>query len=399
MVAAMATCSGCSLITHKEAKADAQQRWEHVRANIKQRLAEQQYASGRFEEAARTAAEAISLNTELVSSYVLLARTYIELGKTTSAMQILDTAANKGLASPRLHYTRGLVFENQAKFAEALLAYSQAIELEPGNIDFLSAQAECLATTGKTTQALDVLGNGMEPMDDNGTVALLRAHIAGLRGDDVESVRLLRNAHQKNPANPLIREELGRWLTSQGHYAEALIVLEPLISKPIDSEMNGAVRRSAATCYLMRNDPASAYAVLRVYAEDHPADTSAQLLLAKAALGENDMLTAMRAIDLAARHGSDRPEVRLVRAAIRWKRGRLSEAVSDLRSALAANPTDVEAHCLLGEVLAAQSKPDDARSQFRLAQQLEPASAWAGAGLASLTDSADAPTPVPIRRQ
>ena len=314
-------------------------------------------------------------------------------------MQILRTTADKGLASPQLHYTRGLVLENQGKFAEALLAYSQAIELEPGNIDFLSAQAECLATTGKTTQALDVLGNRMESIDDNGTLALLRAHIAALLGDDVESVRLLRNAHQKNPANPLIREELGRWLTSQGHFAEALIVLEPLISQPIDSEMNGAVRRSAATCYLMRNDPASAHAVLKLYAEDHPTDTSAQLLLAKAALGKNDMLTAMRAIDLAARHGSDRPEVRLVRAAIRWKRGRLSEAVSDLRSALAANPTDVEAHCLLGEVLSAQSRPDEARSQFRLAQQLEPASAWADAGLASLPNPAGAATRIPVSPQ
>ena len=409
LIAALTLISGCSTTTHKEAKAQAQLRWKHVRANIKQQLAEQQHAAGRFEDSARTAAEAISLDPKLASSYELLARSYIELGKIASAMQTLRTAANNGVESPRMHYTRGIVLENQGRSEEALAAYAKALELEPGNIDFLVALAECLATSGRTGEALEILDDEAQLLDDDGTVALLRAQIAALLGDHSEAILLLRNVRRKNPGNHLAREELGRLLARTGQCAEALRVLDPLINESDTGEVTsknwlpggktqqagnatglpgGTVRRAMATCYLRLNDFASAKAVLASYAETHPTDAPAQLLLAKAALGSYDMLTAMRAIDLAGRHGGDRSEVRLVRAAIRWKRGRLDAAAADLRSVIAVDPTDVQAHCLLGEVLSAQRKPDAARTQFQLARQLDPDSAWATLGLESIERAA-----------
>ena len=108
------------------------------------------------------------------------------------------------------------------------------------------------------------------------------------------------------------------------------------------------------------------------------------MLLAKAALGLNDLRTASRAIELAGRNGDGQSEFKLVRAAVRWKRGRFDAAAVDLRGLVAADPTDVEAHCLLAEVLSAQGRPRAARSQFQLARQLDPDSAWAQAGLASI---------------
>ena len=421
LVAVLSIMSGCTTPTHKEAKAQAHQRWRHVRANIKQRLAEQQHAAGHFEDSARTAAEAISLDPKFASSYELLARCYIELGKITSATRTLRMAAHNGVESPKMHYTRGIVLEDQGRSEEALAAYARALELEPGNLDFLVALAECLATSGRTGEALELLDDEAQLLDDDGTVALLRAHIAALEGNEGEAISLLRNVRRKNPGNHLARAELGRLLARTGQCAEALRVLDPLIREPNTGRVTGSgapgpggtVRRAMATCYLRLNDFAPAKAVLASYAESHPTDAPAQLLLAKAALGSYDMLTAMRAIDLAGRHGGDRSashrhtqlagfhrsEVRLVRAAIRWKRGRFDAAAADLRSVIASDPTDVQAHCLLGEVLSAQRKPDAARTQFRLARQLEPGSAWAALGLASIERAAKIRPPVVLPPQ
>ena len=108
------------------------------------------------------------------------------------------------------------------------------------------------------------------------------------------------------------------------------------------------------------------------------------MLLAKAAILTNDVITALRAIDLAQQREPDHPELLLVRSAIRWKRGKLAAAASDLYDVLQNNPNDIEAHCLLGEVLHGQQRFEAACTHFREALKIDPQCAWATAGLKAL---------------
>ena len=144
----------------------------------------------------------------------------IELGKIASATQTFRLAADNGVDSPQMHYTRGIVLENQGLSEEALDAYARALELEPGNIDYLVALAECLATNGRTAEAAEILGSDAQLLNDDGSIAMLRAHIAALEGDDSEAVRLLRHVRRSNPGSHLAREELGRLLARTGQCAE-----------------------------------------------------------------------------------------------------------------------------------------------------------------------------------
>ena len=107
-------------------------------------------------------------------------------------------------------------------------------------------------------------------------------------------------------------------------------------------------------------------------------------MLAKAAIATNDVVTALRAVHQVESREPHRPELWLVRAAVQWKRGNLASAASDLYDVLQNNPHDVEAHCLLAEVLNAQGRAVAAGTHFARAQKIDPSFEWAAEGLKSL---------------
>lgn len=379
--------TACSTLNHSDAKLQGRQRWNQVRGRVKCQLAEQQYESGLFDAAARTVAESIALDPKQVDAYVLLALANLELGKSASAQRVLDAARRIGLTSADLIYLQGVILEQRDNYQTAVEKYAQARALDPNNVDYLVAQAECLVALNRPAAALELLDEHADRLDDDGTVSTLTAHIAALLGNVEEASKRYQRALVTCEGSRLIAEELGRLLVRAGRYEEALAVLGPLAAKSNGDKDDGAVRRALATSHLAIGDAASAKHVLSDYAASHPDDTLAQLLLAKAAIATNDALTALRAVDLAQQHEPHRPELWFVRAAVRWKRGNLSAAASDLYDVLQNDPDDVEAHCLLAEVLHGRGQLTAARTHFERALEIDPTCAWAVEGLKSVRNA------------
>jgi len=188
--------------------------------------------------------------------------------------------------------------------------------------------------------------------------------------------------------NPNVAEELGLLFVRADRCEEALALLRPLLDAAGESEA-AAVRRGIAICSLTLGDPTSAKAVLIDYARLHPEDGPAQLLLAMAALETNDLLTAARAADLAEQIAPGRGDAALVRAAILWHRTHYAAAADALYVILEKEPTNVEAYCLLAEVLRAQNQYDAAKDCFERALRINPSCIVARHALVSLSETAD----------
>jgi len=209
-------------------------------------------------------------------------------------------------------------------------------------------------------------------------------------GDWDGAAQRLRQAAVALSDNPVVTEELGLLFVRVGRCSEALALLRPLVGAAGESE-GGAVRRGVATCYLALGDPKSAERVLIDYARRRTDDGHAQLLLAQAALETNDLLTASRASGLAEQSSPGRPAIALLRAAVQWRRNEYAAAAETLYQLLEKAPSNVEAYCLLGEVLRVQGQEDAAQDCFQRALRLDPKSAWALQASSAFSSGADAP--------
>ena len=361
----------CHRPSHPEAKKQAEQRWNQVRAGVKLQLARQQYDGGLFDEVVRTVSESIGLDSTRPEAYVLLARANLELSRPASAEQALEAARRSGFDSADLHYMRGVILEQRNDLTGAVEEYAQARMLNAENVDYLVALAECLVALDRFQESLALLDENSHRFDDNGTVAVLAGRVAALLGDWDGAAKRLEQAAVILGDRSIVAEELGLLFVRVGRCEEAVALLRPLIDAAGESEA-ASVRRGIAACYLTLGDARGAKAVLIDYARLHLEDGPAQLLLARAALETNDLLTAARAASLAESVAPGRADIALVRAAVQWRRTEYAAAAETLYGLLEKEPANSAAYCLLAEVLRAQGQDDTARDCLKRALDVDP---------------------------
>jgi Flp pilus assembly protein TadD len=274
--------------------------------------------------------------------------------------------------------------ELRGDYPAASSAFEEARRTDPTNVEYVVASVECLASLDRVTEAWALLEESNSQRNDDGSLMALRAHLRSLGIQEPDHGLTVSSFRQAIEGSRVLAEEVGRRLAEQGRCREALAVLGPLVTANREPEPTGSVLRAAAACHLAMNNPSAATAVLGEFAQANPEDTLAQLLVAKAALANDDMTAALRAIDLVQQREPHRPDLWLLRAAVHWKRGNLTAAANDLFDVLRDDPTDVEAHCLLGEVYQAQERRDAARDQFRQALAIDPECSWASAAVRKL---------------
>lgn len=382
MLATLSLTPGCKTPTHAEAKVQAEQRWSQVRGQVKLQLARQQFGRGLFEETIKTLREATTLDAS-AEAYALLAKANLELGKSTTAEQVLMVAGKLGLASAELHYLQGVVLEQRNELEPALDQYEKACSLDATRVAYLLARIETLVALDRAKEALALADASAHQFDDDASVALIGASIAALNGDRRGALERFQNPSIQNSGSRVATEVFGILLASQDRCSEAIRILQPLsdVSDADAPEMSAQARRTLAECHLTENEPAMAIDVLSTYAAATPGDRASQVLLAKAALAAGEYMVGLQALEQARRSGRTSAETDLLLAAIHWKRNDLASAETLLDQILAAHPADVDAWCMRGEVLLGLGQNEAARVAFERAMDLDPECGWAATHL------------------
>jgi Flp pilus assembly protein TadD len=377
----LCSLAGCQTPTHAQAKVQAEQRWSQVRGQVKLQLARQQFERGLFEDSIKTLQEATTLDSTSADAYAMLAKANLELGKSTTAEQVLTAAEKMGLTSADLHYFRGVVLEQRNELDAALSQYVKACSLDATRVEYLLARIETLVALNRTQEALALADSSANQFDDDASIALLGARIAALTGDDKGALERFQNPSIQNAGSRVATEELGTLLATQGRCSETIRILQPLCdssAKELDAPaVSAQARRTLAECYLTENQPKLAIGVLYDHAVANPADKASQLLLAKAGLAAGEYMTALQALEQAGRGSRSSPEVELLLATTHWKRNDLGSAESVLDQVLTTYPGDVDAWCLRGELLLELGRREEARSAFERATQIDPECGWA----------------------
>ncbi|UCF32689.1 MAG: tetratricopeptide repeat protein [Phycisphaerales bacterium] len=386
-VALLLVATGCSQWTNPSDQERAEQHWAEVRAQLKHQVAQNQFDSGAFEDAAKTIAEAIMLHPTQPDYYVLLAQSRLELGESAQALQVLKAAEALEVRSAGLAYTEGVLLERTEDLEQALDRYKEARNLDPDNIDYLVAQAECLAALGHVQAARDLVHEDLDEHAHDETLCMLAGHLAVALGDTKEAVEWFGRAMSSMPENNLVVEAYGLALVQEKRYAEAASVLRPLLARAGNDERLDLARRAVALCDLQLGRHEEALSTLRDYSGRHVDDVGAQILLAKAALAVGDTLTASLATDRATRTRPDHPEARFVRAVLLFKRGELQRAATLLENIINDNPRDAEALCILAEIRLADGENHEARALLQRAMRADPGCTWAKDRLNRISDA------------
>ncbi len=323
---ALALLCGCQAPQQK-AQVEATQRWNVARAQVKARLAADQFAAGDLAAAAKEMNEARKLDPENPALVPLQARIWLAEGKLGPAAALLEKAGHQSPPDAEAVYLLGVVRQQQEKWDAALAAYEQAAALEPAEPHYAATVAQTYLQRREPQRALEFLDSVAASLSWLDDYQAARAEACEQAGDWAGAATAWQRIAQGPGADVTIRERLADALYRAGRFDEAVPLLEALCDQP-DA---GAARRNRVQLVeglLAAGRPAAAREQAQALVQGHPNDAPALRLLARTLAAEGDCAAARRVIGQALAADADDPLTMELAAALAWREGEFDAAAA-----------------------------------------------------------------------
>jgi tetratricopeptide (TPR) repeat protein len=365
-------------------RAGAQQHWDEVRGGIQLQLAENQFRSGRLDDAEKTLEQALALAPDNPKTHLLVARLHLERGDLAKARNAVEQALALSVREAEAEYVAGIIAQRYGDLPAALDHYTAATALSPQTAHYVIAEAETLAALDRPIDAMELIESRIGDFDGNAPLRMLAAHLNQTLGLRAPAADYAREAIRIQDDDASLVVEAGRILVWAGQYDEAVTVLRPLVDKASSThastkettELAGplapSVLRDLAAAYMARRQWREAqWAVKLVMARDDT-DVAAWCLYVQSALMMNDLDAAGEAVRSLQTNTPATPETLLLAGYVALRRGAPEEAFNAATQAIRMNDGLFAAHCLLGRACEALGRMEQAENAYAKAASLEP---------------------------
>lgn len=376
-----------SLHTQPDRASAATENWREVRARLKLQMAQQAFDAGNLKGARAELAESTSLDAHHAAAYVLQAKLDLSEGQLAAAADAIAMALQQPDAGPDADFVAGAVAERSGRNEDALTHYERALARSPNDPEYVLAVATVMAASRRAPDALKLVESRLSDFDSDLPLRLFAADTALMLGENDVALREYHEAVRLSNDDPVVREKLGLALAWTGKHAEAIAVLQPLVSAAMHSYRPGkpsrqaesgdgdrpprpgstaTVRRTLASSYLATGAAQDALPILQALLRENNTDVEAWVLLSRVGLAANDRQILREAAgrlkefgenSSIAAAGAGSGDLRVLAAHCWLKAGAWREALGAAQSALKLNPRDVLALYVVAEVLREKGQP------------------------------------------
>ena len=237
---------GCQS-THEDGKQAAVERWNHMRAQVKARLAADQLAEGNLAKASAELAEAYGLDPTNPELTPLLARVRMANGDSGYAQRLLAGMKGSGPAQAEVEYLLGVIFQQQEKWDRALACFVQATEHNPDEVAYLVALSQTFLQLGLPEEARQRLEAHESAFGWKPAYHATLAECHELLDQWAEAASAWRKVVDRAPDATDIRERFAMALYRAGKSQEAGEVLKQVVDDP-EFDPSDVLRLALADC-------------------------------------------------------------------------------------------------------------------------------------------------------
>jgi tetratricopeptide (TPR) repeat protein len=286
IVAIAIMASGC--LSHSQDKKAAAERWDKMSSKMKIAVAQQQFDSGKYAEAAKTVGECLKADPNMPRAHLLAGKILFVQGQTSQGTAELEKAVKLDEKLDNGWYWLGIAAEEKSQTAKAYECYQKALDLNGSNIDYSLAVARTLVVLDKTDEAITLLKDkmGLFPADVE-----LKAKCADLlcrQQHYDEAMALYRQAALLAPEREDIAESFGNCCILAGQWTAASEVYTKLTESCTDENKKAAYLQLLGMCQVNAGQYGGAvtsYSKLNAKERDNP---NVWLRMGQAALGAGD---------------------------------------------------------------------------------------------------------------
>ncbi len=225
---AAAVCTGCQ--SDVQTKKAAQERWNKTTAQMKLAMAGRQIDAGDYAQAAKMIQQCLSNDPNNPRAHVLYGRLLLADGSCSEAVEQFRLAVKTDKGLYEGWYWLGVAAEETRDYRGAYVYYTQALSLEPTNIDYILAVADALVARNKTTEALELLSQKMAVLPRDVSLKVATADLVLRQGNTERAIKLYEQAALSADDSD-IAESLGYCYMLAGQWEAAAEVFEKLAAQ------------------------------------------------------------------------------------------------------------------------------------------------------------------------
>jgi Flp pilus assembly protein TadD len=384
LFALIVLAAGCqSTQNHQtQARAEAQQTWDHARANVMGSLAHDQYENGNFDKCRATLDEALQYAPNDAKLLILSAKLAIEQGQLELAERELAVARKSDPKNAEADYLSGIVCQRWQQPQTAYEFYTSATQKAPAELAYLMARAETLVALDRRDEAMALLEEKLIYFEHNAAIRDAVGQLMVQKGQYTQACEILREASVLDDADDQIREHLAFACYYAGDCHGAADLLRRLSTEDKYAK-RPEIYLTLGECELTVGHPAAARGAFETAAQINPGDTHPWLGVAKAALRMSDYRRAELSINKALAIDASSTDAQLLSGYLRLRQNRLSDALTAFRNANTSG-SDPEAICMIGFTYERMGQHAQAARFYAQALKLKPHDQLATRLMASL---------------
>ncbi len=269
-----------------------------------------------------------------------LAFALVRDGKYDAAVKPLVRTVSLGGADGKVYGLLGFAYMNQARYASAEAAYSQAMVYEPDNVDFRLGAVKCAVASANYDHALALLAELLKDYPERENLWTLEANIHIQREQPAKaatSLEMLRRLGKITPKSLYLLGDLYLAVEARdlalGAYLEAIAA---------DNGQNASKALRAA-----------------------------QILIGRGAWDESAKLLARIRATTPSVAGGEEVKLLKLESKVAMGTGAGSDAVRVLEQIIERSPLDGEALLMAGDYYAKNGQPEKAESRYDMASKLQ----------------------------
>lgn len=143
-------------------------------------------------------------------------------GQITPPTSVNDLSNTKDVSAAKTLFDKGRQFESMLKYEEAFLSYSQALDLNPSDVNLWCAKGKILENINKNMEALDCYKKGLDLFPHDETLLSRTGFTLGTLNRHEEALKYYQKALAINSKNGDTWNNKGATLGTLGRYDEAL---------------------------------------------------------------------------------------------------------------------------------------------------------------------------------
>ena len=280
-----------------------------------------------------------------VNAIVGVARSHLDLGQNTSAIEALESWTNLNSQNPEILYWKGIAQYRQNQLEAASATLTDAVGVLPTSDiflpvrrDILTALSRVLTEQGKITEA-QVYNRVLAENLNTGAREQSEAAVAAIKEGRIDEAKaILRDMLKLNPDNEQVALMLGALTASTGELDEGA----RLLTENLDPETTPTqFIRAATMAQIDTGDREEALKTLERAIEARPNDNELLAMHGILALSLSDHHDAgVASLSKALSNQPDRVRLRLALAQHYIRQDQPEQALGQLRMAFTSNPAD-----------------------------------------------------------